>query len=127
MKELNLKLQDWLGRPVLQDWKATELFWIGLLLLMVVRVFAFPQGNPMDGWIDPVIWPLILLSLVCFLGLVGLCWLLMRWFWGMMGLPGFGSMVLQFKSMELWMQLGFYWASFALLVLAAVGCLSAIC
>jgi hypothetical protein len=41
-------------------------------------------------------------------------------------LPTLGYMVSQFKQLLLWQQLGFYWASFALLLWAAVGVLSAV-
>ncbi|MNY70658.1 hypothetical protein D3C86_2088380 [compost metagenome] len=50
----------------------------------------------------------------------------MRQFWISMGLPALGNMVSQYKELTVWQQLGFYWASFALLLLAAVGVLSAI-
>ncbi len=77
--------------------------------------------------IDPAIWLLILLALLVFLMAVALNWWLLQRFWFFLGLPALGLMVSQFKSLELWQQLGFYWASFALLLLVSTMCLMAIC
>ena len=79
------------------------------------------------GSVDQGIWLLVILSLISFMLVAGLCWWLLQRFWLMAGLPAFSLMVSQFKTLPLWQQLGFYWASFALLLLAASICLSAIC
>jgi hypothetical protein len=84
------------------------------------------RSDPTMGFIDPNIWLLMLLSLICFLVVTGLCWWLIQRFWMSLGLPGLDNMVLQFKQLALWQQLGFYWASFGLLLLAAVGVLAAV-
>jgi hypothetical protein len=97
-----------------------------LLLLWPVAQRLVMQSDPTIGFVDPNIWLLLLLSLITFLGITGLCWWLLQQFWTFMGLPGLGNMVLHFKALSLWQQLGFYWASFGLLLLAAVGVLSAI-
>jgi len=79
------------------------------------------------GFIDQNILLLVVLSVIAFLVLVGLCWWILDRFWRGIGLPGVGLMVLQFRDLELWVQLSFYLGSFALLLFAAVGCLTAIC
>jgi hypothetical protein len=78
------------------------------------------------GYIDQSIWMLVVLSLISFMMVVGLCWWMLDRFWTSMELPRIGRMVTGFKEMELWVQLGFYLGCFALLVFAAVGCLAAI-
>ena len=102
-------------------------------LLFGVLLLTWPllQGlimstDPMMGFIDPNIWLLILMSLICFLAVTGLSWWLLQIFWMGLGLPLLTEMVLSFKKIPIWQQLGFYWASFALLLLAAVGVLTAI-
>ena len=87
-----------------------------------LRLFDETAGN-----IDQSIWLLVLLSLISFLLVAGLCWWLLQQIWKMIGLPSLSDMVSQFNTLLLWQQLSFYWASFALLLLAASVCLSAIC
>lgn len=99
----------------------------GLLLSWLLMPGAIRQFDPASGGVDPAIWLLILLSLLAFFMLSAWCWWLLRRFWESLGLPRLELMVLQFKSLELWQQLGFYWLSFALLLLASVMCLAAIC
>ncbi|WEK21635.1 MAG: hypothetical protein P0Y49_10855 [Candidatus Pedobacter colombiensis] len=96
------------------------------LLLWPLLQWLVMSSDPTIGFIDPNIWLLILLSLISFLMVIGLCWWLLQRFWMRLGLPLLSDMVLQFKKLELWQQLGFYWASFALLLLAAIGVLTAI-
>ena len=105
-----------------------------VVLLFVVLVLAWPLAqdvvlsiDPTSGYVDPSIWILLLLSLICFLGMIGLCWWFLKRFWMALGLPSLGAMVLQFNELLIWQQLGFYFASFALLLLAAIGSLIAIC
>jgi len=99
----------------------------GLLLLWLLLPGAIRQFDPASGGVDPAIWLLILLSLLAFFMLTAWCWWLLRRFWETLGLPRIELMVLHFKSLELWQQLGFYWLSFALLLLVSVMCLAAIC
>ena len=99
----------------------------GLLMLWLLMPGAIRQFDPASGGVDPAIWLLILLSLLAFFMLAAWCWWLLHRFWENLGLPRIELMVLQFKSLELWQQLGFYWLSFALLLLASVMCLAAIC
>lgn len=96
------------------------LFWMVLPVLL-------RKLDATVGTIDQSIWLLVLLALICFLLLLGFCWWLLGRFWSALGLPQFQEMVSQFNDLVLWQQLGFYYASFALLLLAGVGCLAAIC
>lgn len=96
------------------------LFWLVLPVLL-------RNADATVGSIDQSIWLLILLALICFLLMLGFCWWLLARFWRAMGLPRFNDMVSHFKDLALWQQLGFYYAAFAVLLLAGVGCLAAIC
>jgi hypothetical protein len=101
----------------------------GIFCSLLLLWFVLPQlfNNPFLGAIDPNIWLLIVLSIICFLALTALCWWILEIFWKGLQLPSFYSLMFNFKLLTPWFQLGFYWASFALLLLAAVGCLIAIC
>lgn len=98
-----------------------------LLLVWLILPNIIRQLDRNSGAIDPSIWLLILLGLIAFMMISALCWWLLKKSWGSLNLPALDVMVVQFKHMELWQQLGFYWASFALLLLAGSICLSAIC
>lgn len=97
-----------------------------LLLLWAAGQHLIIRNDPSTGFIDPNIWLLCVLGLIAFVVVTGLCWWLLQKFWMSMGLPALGNMVLQFKDLAAWQQLGFYWASFGLLLWAAVGVLTAI-
>lgn len=110
-----------------------EVLKIAALLVIMVLLWPLVQHMVLSydaaaGYIDPGNMVLLvaaaLISYLMVLLLSG--WLLRRGL-AALGLPGLGIMVLQFKKLELWQQLGFYWASFALLLLAAVLCMAAIC
>ena len=105
--------------------KAVLLFVILLLLWPIVQ-HVISNNDVTAGYVDPSILVLIVLAMICFLGLLGVAWYLVRWFFRVMDLPDLGIMVLRFNEMELWVQLGFYFGCFALAVLAGVGCLMAI-
>ena len=123
MKTIGLnKLEE----PALEIVKVVMLFVI-LTLLWPLAQETVLSLDPTSGYVDRSILILILLALICFLGMIGLCRWLLRRFWIALGLPGLGNMVLQFNELLLWQQLGFYFASFGLLLLAGVGCLIAIC
>jgi len=101
---------------------------LGLLTLLWPVVRRIINNTDVTvGYIDPNIWLLILISLICFMLIIGLCWWVLRQFWMSLGLPDWGNMVLQFNELSAWHQLGFYWASLALLLFAALACLVAIC
>ncbi|WP_133552564.1 hypothetical protein [Pedobacter duraquae] len=98
-----------------------------LLLLWQLSPLLIRHYDQTAGSIDPSIWLLILLGLMSFLLITGISWFILKWFWNGLGLPGLSCMVIQFRSLELWQQLSFFWASFALLLLAGAMCLIAIC
>jgi hypothetical protein len=100
----------------------------GLLLLLWISGNHWMQiMYPLSGSLDQNIWLLIVLSLICFVTITGICWWLLQRFWLSLGLPAFTQLLSQFKSLELWQQLGLYLFCFALLLFTAVGCLVAIC
>jgi hypothetical protein len=123
MKNLSLKIPA--AMPVI---KKIEPYLIGLILVLAWYtapvLFELPAGNSKE--IATSISLMVLLAIISFLLLLGLCWWLLHRFWTVIGLPGLGSIVLEFKSLQLWQQLSFWLASFALLLLAAVGALVAI-
>ena len=106
---------------------------IVLLLTILALLWPFAQqmvfnSDETAGYIDPgSMVQLLLMSLITFIVIVVLSgWLLQR-FLAAQNLPGMAIMVLQFRKLELWQQLGFYWASFALLLLAAAMSVMAVC
>jgi hypothetical protein len=103
------------------------LLFIMLLLLWTFAPLGLHHLDESAGSVDQSIWLLILLGMICFLLISALCWWLLQIFWAALGLPNLKWMVLQFNSLELCQQLSFYWASFALLLLVAMGCLCAVC
>ncbi|HEX8609182.1 MAG TPA: hypothetical protein VF679_11135 [Pedobacter sp.] len=109
-------------------WRGMEKYLVGIILILswitVQRVLQ--SGDVSIAVIDPSIWLLVLLSLICFVTVTGISFWILKRFAVVMGLPTVGNLIVQFNSLELWQQLGFYWASFALLLLAGVGSLSAI-
>lgn len=98
------------------------LVWLWLLLPEWLR-----QADPSAGSVDQSIWLLIVLGLICFLLICALCWWLLKQAWAVLALPPINTMVPLFNTLTSWQQISLYWASFALLLLAALGCLSAIC
>lgn len=122
MKNLSFSL------PVKSAQKNVEGYLLGIILMLiwysVPKVFAIFDST--IGTIDQSIWMLVVLSFICSLMTVGLSWFLLKWTWSSLGLPVLRVMVLQFKDLELWIQLGFFFASFCLLVLAGTGALIAV-
>ncbi len=113
-------------------------FWKGNLghlkaiLLLVILVLLWPivqyvvlNNDVTAGYVDPSILVLIVMALICFVGILILSWYLLRWFWMSIGLRRLDNMVLRFEELALWVQLGFYFVCYALLVLAGLGCLAA--
>lgn len=102
-----------------------------LFILLLLMWFFLPgllhQIDETAGNVDQSIWLLVVLSLIGFLLICGLCWQLLQHVWMAMELPPIELMVSQFNLLPLWQQLSFYYASFALLLLAALGCMNAIC
>lgn len=103
-----------------------------MVLLVLFTVWCLAPGwlQRVDGTvgsIDQSIWLLVVLSMICFLLIIALAWWLLNRFILVSALPAFGTLVSQFNTLSLWQQLSFYWASFALLLLAALLSLVAIC
>lgn len=97
-----------------------------LALLWPIGQAMLLQSDPTRGTIDPNIWLLLLMGLIAFIVTVVLCWWLLQQFWLGTGLPVPSMMVSQFYTLELWQQLSFLLASFALLLLTVLGIFSAI-
>ncbi|WP_285055516.1 hypothetical protein [Pedobacter ginsengisoli] len=106
-------------------WKVVVLFVILVLLWPMVQQLLF-RFDMTSGYVDLSIMVLVVISLICFLGLIGLCWWLFNRFLLVFELPEIGSMVLQFNDLTLWQRLGFYYGVYALLLLAGVGCFVAV-
>lgn len=105
--------------PVLKN--ITLLLSIGIAAYLLIAIGSKLQElQPTMGVLDAGVWQLIALSMLCFLGLSALAWWLLQRAWVSLGLPGIQTMVSQFKHLTLWQQFALYWASFALLLLAAV-------
>lgn len=123
MKTLNLKMP--VSGPVKSRIERYLLVAIGLLLWFTApKLMQFADET--TGVIDQSIWLLVLLAALSFMLMVGLCWWLLHRFWVIMGLPQLNVLIMDFKHMELWQQLSFWLASFALLLLAGVGALVAV-
>ncbi|MES2458917.1 MAG: hypothetical protein V4594_25425 [Bacteroidota bacterium] len=106
--------------------KGVMVFIILVLLCPVVQHLVM-NVDPTIGPVDLNILVLVLLGLVCFMGLMYLCWWAFQRFLMVYELPEIGSMVLKFNELEVWEQLRLYVALYALLFLGAAGCLIAIC
>jgi hypothetical protein len=99
-----------------------------LMVLMVLWgvVTRFWSSPEMTAGINESVPLMVVLALIGFLILLELCWWLLNRFWNRVGLPGLEVLVFYYRRMEVWQQVMFYWASFALLLLAGVGCLAAV-
>ncbi|WP_316786255.1 hypothetical protein [Pedobacter frigiditerrae] len=101
-----------------------------MVFVLLLLWFTLPKllsiWQPTVGLLDEGIWQLILLSIISFMGIVALCWWLLHHYWQNLGLPQLNNLVLQFKTLTSWQQISFYWASFALLLVTAMGCLVAV-
>lgn len=98
---------------------------VSLMLLwgIITNLFSSPE---MSTGINQSVPIMIVIALITFLILLYLCWWLLERAWRRVGLPGVRVMVLQFRKMKACEQLGFYWLSFALLLLVGLGCLATI-
>ncbi len=108
------------------------LIMLSSLALGLFYLYQYIQRNnfsfdPTAGYIDPTIWILVLISIMCFITLIGLSALLLTQLFKVIGLPAPGNMVSHFNSLQSWQKLSLLFASYALLLLAGVGCLIAIC
>ena len=99
----------------------------GLILLiwpLLQRLVLW--SDPTIGFVDPNIWLLLLFSLISFVVVLVLSWWLLKSGWQLLQLPGISQLVSQFKTLASWQQLSFFLASFALLLLVALGIFSAV-
>jgi hypothetical protein len=118
-----------ISSPRLRYW---ELIKVIMLALALVAGWQTMQGTNWNsdlsmGYIDPSIWLLILIGIICFLMMIALsAWILLR-LWVVVGLPAPHKIILQFNYLESCQKLKFLLAAYALLLLAGVGCLVAIC
>lgn len=117
----------------LNEWKRSLESWmLFLLIILLLAIWFIPSASihsidPMAIAPDPADWLMVILSMNTFLIMVALCWWLLGFYWRLAGLPSITEMVLHFNLFTKCQQLVFYYLSFALLLLAAVGCLIAIC
>jgi hypothetical protein len=102
-----------------------------LLILLLVIWMIYPvllhSNDPTAGYIEQSTWLLILMSLITFMLVTRLCWWLLKQFWTMAGLPEYNKLILKFNHLTSCQQLSFFFACFALLILAAMSCIDAIC
>ena len=99
----------------------------GLILLiwpLLQRLVLW--SDPTIGFVDPNIWLLLLFSLISFVVVLVLSWWLLKSGWQLLKLPAISQVVSQFKTLASWQQLSFFLASFALLLLVALGIFSAV-
>lgn len=100
-----------------------------LLVVLVVLwgvVTRFWSSPEMTTGINESVPLMVVLALISFLILLELVWWLLNRFWKRVGLPGIEVLVIYYRRMEEWQQVMFFWGSFALLLLAGVGCLAAV-
>ncbi len=98
-----------------------------LLLLWFAGRSLILMSDPTAGLGDQDAWLYMLQGLLVFMMVVPLSWWLLQRFWMALGLPSITGLIVHFKDLEPWQKLVFYFSSYALLLLAAVGCLIAIC
>ena len=119
MKILSLKIPG--NLPV----KKIEPYLIGLVLLLVwftaQKVMVFTDATA--GQIDQSIWLLVLLAIISFLLMLGLCWWLLKRILMYMGFPRLDELFMEFNGLDIWEKLKFVLGLFALLLLAAIGAL----
>ena len=124
MKELLLSRATYVLN-LLNEIKKEHRLMLVLMLLwgLVTNFFSSPEFSAGINQSVPI---MIVIALITFLILLYLCWWLLERFWQRVGLPGIEMMVVQFKELKSWMQLGFYWLSLLLLLLIALGCLAVV-
>lgn len=106
--------------------KGITLFIILLLLWALEPPFLERLDDDAANIIQSV-WLLVVLSLICFMLVITICWWLLKHFWKEMGMVSTKALVVQFKQLTVWQQIMIYWATYALMAFTAVGCLLAIC
>ncbi|MCX2478347.1 hypothetical protein OQY15_04550 [Pedobacter sp. MC2016-15] len=109
-----------------KNWKPWLIFLL-LLSIWFIPATMIHQIDPTAVAPDQSQWLMVILSLITFLMIMAICWWLLNRHWQLIGLPPVSQMVSHFKLVTLWQQLVFYLLSFALVLLAALACLIAIC
>ncbi|MFC5283243.1 hypothetical protein [Pedobacter alpinus] len=119
----------WFLNQILGIQKIHPLVFLCLMFLLFYKSFPLwiYHFDPTAALPDAGIWTLIALSILVYLILLLLSAYLFKLKMKWLGLPTYHTMVSQFNTLTLWQQYVIYWASFALLLLAAIGCLIAIC
>jgi hypothetical protein len=125
MKDLNIKYWGLNLLNLIYEIKKEHRLMIVLMLLwsIITHVFSSPEFSAGINQSVPI---MIVIGLMTFLILLYLAYWLLERFWQRVGLPGIGSMVLQYKDLKIWQQLGFYWLLFALLLFLGLGCLAVV-
>ncbi|WP_316812618.1 hypothetical protein [Pedobacter heparinus] len=125
MKDLNIKYWGLNVLNLIYEVKKEHRLMIVLMLLwsIITHVFSSPEFSAGINQSVPI---MIVIGLMTFLILLYLAYWLLERYWQRVGLPGIGSMVLQYKDLKIWQQLGFYWLSFALLLFLGLGCLAVV-
>ena len=124
LSDLNNRIVKTCGRA-LRNFEPMFLF---ILLLIVWSVM--PRWLHMEAEaasINESIWLLIVVSMIAFLAICAITWWLMQQFWLRLGLPQIQQMVSQFNTLTSWQQLSLFSLYFVSVLLAALGCLIAIC
>jgi hypothetical protein len=98
----------------------------GLLFIWFYLPPVLRYLTPTAALIDAGIWQVLLLAVICHLVLLFGSWWLLAHVWQKLGLTPLNLMVSHFNALSLWQRLRFYWASFALVVLAGIACLIAL-
>lgn len=124
MKELLMSRANYVLSVLNEIKKEHRLVMVLMMLWSVVTHFF--SSEEFSAGINKSVPIMIVIGLITFLILLYLSWWLLERFWERVGLPGIGTMVVQYKEMLIWQQLGFYWLSFALVLLAGLGCLAAV-
>ena len=117
---------EWTETSYVFKWE-TELLFLLLLLIWCLAPSWLHILDQTTGSVDQSIWLLILISLITFLLILALVWWLLQKSWSRLKLPSIHLILSQFNRLTTCQQLGFYWATYALLLLAALGCLIALC
>ena len=125
MKDVNMKHWGMTLVNLLCEIKKEHRLVVVLMLLwsVITNVFSSPE---MSTGINQSVPLMVVLSLISFLLLLELSWWLLNRLWQRVGLPEIDSMVLHYKDLEVWQQIAFFWASFALVLLVGLGCLAAV-
>jgi hypothetical protein len=97
-----------------------------LLLVWYLGPRLLQMLDATAGSVDQSIWLLIVFAAISFLIMVNLSWWLFKYTWNKLGFPSIQFIISLFDLLSPWQQLSFSLASFALVLLAALGSLNAV-